>query len=122
MAVERIEKSHREGQGGVHWQDMWQDHEMSKNRALRFNVHEDKVIGWKENRGILNTGIEDCEKNNCTSETSTENLGELCYRALRSAWSTTKPRSRTRRGRRCGRERALVLYKVNWEKQQEDEA
>ena len=79
MAEERIRKSHREGQERVYWQHMWQDHE-----TLRFNVHEDKSSRLEKSRGIRNIDIEDYQK---TSETSTENLGELCYRDLQSAWS-----------------------------------
>jgi len=37
------------------------DHGISKNRTLWFNVNEG--LGWKENHGIQNTGIEDCNRN-----------------------------------------------------------
>jgi hypothetical protein len=41
-----------------------------------------KDLGWKENNGIQNMGIEDSREYDNRSETSTENLGELYYRAL----------------------------------------
>ena len=41
-----------------------------------------KKVGWKENQGIQNIGIEDSREYNNRSETSTENFGELDSRPL----------------------------------------
>jgi hypothetical protein len=43
-----------------------------------------KELGWRENHGIQNIGIEDSQYNN-RSETRTAILGELYYRSLRSS-------------------------------------
>jgi hypothetical protein len=44
-----------------------------------------KELGWKENHGIQNIGIEDCRGNIIIDQTSIANLGEVYHRALRSS-------------------------------------
>jgi hypothetical protein len=44
-----------------------------------------KELGWKENHGIQNIGIEDSQGNIIINQTSTANLGEVYHRALRSS-------------------------------------
>jgi hypothetical protein len=40
-----VDKSHRQDQEGVSWEQMWRDHGISKSRTLRFDVHEDEGTG-----------------------------------------------------------------------------
>ena len=42
---------------------MWWDHVIKKNKTLRFNVHNTKEPGGKENHGIQNIGTKNSPAN-----------------------------------------------------------
>ena len=70
MTQEQIENSHRKGQEGISWEWMWQDHWISKDRTLRFNVHEDKGTRLHSMENSLRKGQwtwckTDCRINEC---------------------------------------------------------
>ena len=54
-----------------------------KERRYDLMYIKTKELGWKENQGIQNIGIEDSQGNRIV-EQSAENLGELYYGTTRS--------------------------------------
>lgn len=55
---------------------MLRQHGISKKRRYDLMYMKTKDVGWKENRGIQNNGIEEAKKTEQSNRDTTENLGQ----------------------------------------------